>query len=373
MVSSTFIKSPNFRSQAAGQKKFIVLHWMVGNLRGTDSAFQRASYKVATHYGIEGDVIHQYVLEKDYAFASGTAYANRHGVAIEHAGGWLLPNGTRFKPSEATHETSAQLCAAISRSQGLGRLVLGQNVFGHNKFVATQCPGTLDMQWIVNRANQILGVGGGTPVTSAPAAPTGPALQVPVIGGITIDGVFGDQSQKALQRVLGVTVDGIWGNQSENALQRFLGVKVDGIFGSVSIKALQRHLGVTVDGDWGTQTTKALQTALGNGTFLKGKAAPGVVTPAPSAPASSNKVTVDGIWGDQSQKAVQAILGVTVDGIWGDESEKALQRKLGVPADGNFGPVSIKALQRKLGIHVDGDWGSQTTTALQKSINAGTF
>lgn len=84
---------------------------------------------------------------------------------------------------------------------------------------------------------------------------------------VLVDGVWGDQSQMALQRRLGVTVDGIWGDVSEKALQRFLGVADDGVFGPVSIKALQRHLGTTVDGVWGPVTTRRLQERLNAGSF----------------------------------------------------------------------------------------------------------
>lgn len=155
MVAVKWVGSRHFTPQTGIRKRHIDMHWMVGNLRGTDVAFN-GSRSASAHYGIENGVVHQYVNEKDYSYANGNTYANRYGVTIEHAGGWLLPDGSRMKPSAETHETSAHLCAEISRRWGLGNLVVGENLFPHNHWVATACPGTLDLAWIATRANQIL-------------------------------------------------------------------------------------------------------------------------------------------------------------------------------------------------------------------------
>lgn len=150
-----WIGSPNFRTQNGIQKKFIVMHWMVGTLAGTDKVFQSNTRKVATNYGIEGKKVHQYVKDKDYAFGSGTTYANKFGISIEHEGGQLLKDGTRKKPTKSTHDTSAELCAKIAREHGMGKLVVGENMFPHKKFVSTQCPGSLDLKYIADKANEI--------------------------------------------------------------------------------------------------------------------------------------------------------------------------------------------------------------------------
>lgn len=84
---------------------------------------------------------------------------------------------------------------------------------------------------------------------------------------LTVDGIFGPQTTKAMQWKLGVTTDGIFGPDTKRALQHYLGVPVDGDIGPVTVKALQRHVGAAQDGDWGPDTTKALQRALNAGTF----------------------------------------------------------------------------------------------------------
>lgn len=155
MLNITWVGTPNFRRLILRRKKFIVMHWMVGDLESTDKRFRDRKSRVSTQFGVEGARVHQYVHQKDYAFGSGTWYANRYGISIEHAGGWLDADGHRVKPSHATHETSAQLCARIARRWGWGELKVGKNVFRHSDFKATQCPGSLDVEWIVKRANEI--------------------------------------------------------------------------------------------------------------------------------------------------------------------------------------------------------------------------
>lgn len=152
---AVWVGSPNFHSQAGIAKRFIVLHWMVGTLSSTDARFKQATSQVSAHYGIEGTTVHQYVHEKDYAYACGNTDANAHGISIEHAGGYLA-NGKRVKPSTATHATSASLCADISTRWGLGKLTVGHNLFPHNHFYATECPGTLDLAWIASHANALI-------------------------------------------------------------------------------------------------------------------------------------------------------------------------------------------------------------------------
>lgn len=85
--------------------------------------------------------------------------------------------------------------------------------------------------------------------------------------GLTVDGVWGVLTTKALQDALKVTADGIIGPNTIKALQHHLGVTADGINGIQTHEALQKHLNVHVDGIWGPSTTTALQSRLNEGTF----------------------------------------------------------------------------------------------------------
>ena len=105
---------------------------------------------------------------------------------------------------------------------------------------------------------------------------------------ITVDGILGHESVKAMQKWLGTPVDGVVSGQADScvkyliacpigawqyskggstmvrALQRWLGVTADGYMGRETIKALQRRLGVAADGYLGKDTAKALQAYLNN-------------------------------------------------------------------------------------------------------------
>jgi LysM repeat protein len=171
--------SPNFRPQTGVKKEFIVFHWIVGSLNSATAIFQNAERRVATNYGVGEGKIHQYVQDKDYAFGSGTTFANKHGISIEHEGGWLLKNGNRKKPTKKTLETSAWLCAKIAREHKMGQLVPFKNAFPHSHFVSTGCPGTLDWKYICKRANEI-NAELAKPAPVAPVKPVEPAKPVVV-------------------------------------------------------------------------------------------------------------------------------------------------------------------------------------------------
>lgn len=85
---------------------------------------------------------------------------------------------------------------------------------------------------------------------------------------LTVDGVWGRNTTRALQRFLGVEDDGQIGDATRRALEKFLDTSQDGTWGRAERKGLQRKLGVEVDGQWGPQTIKALQRKL-NGDWRK--------------------------------------------------------------------------------------------------------
>lgn len=321
MPDITWIGSPKFYAQNGVAKLFITDHWMVGTLSSTDSAFN-GSRDASSTYGVGESEIHQYVNEKDYPFSDGNTYANQHTISIEHEGGYLLDDGTRKDPSPAVLELSAQLHADIARRHGWGSLAVGVNVFPHGHWVSTACPGSLNIDWIVARANELLGSGGGTITpTSTSNAPTS------------------NSSVAAIQTVLnghgyGLDIDGIPGPKTDAAIRDYQGKN-----------------GLVVDGIVGPRTWAALNGA-------------GV---------ASGGLTVDGSFGPRTVTALQQAIGATADGNFGPQSKAALQRKLGVTADGNFGPISTRALQNYLGVTADGSWGPVTTRALQTRLNNGTF
>jgi hypothetical protein len=88
----------------------------------------------------------------------------------------------------------------------------------------------------------------------------------PIVRGarppLIVDGQWGRNTTRALQRFLGVSDDGQIGEQTRKALQHHLGQTPDGSWGRVTRRDLQRDLRVSVDGQWGPETIRALQKRL---------------------------------------------------------------------------------------------------------------
>lgn len=105
-------------------------------------------------------------------------------------------------------------------------------------------------RWLRERANDLARADSAAP---APAAPQ-----------IAVDGSWGPQTTRALQRVLGTPVDGVISGQYPNAVTRAIpACDFSTRGGSTVIRALQRRLGVPADGYIGPETVSALQRYLG--------------------------------------------------------------------------------------------------------------
>lgn len=102
---------------------------------------------------------------------------------------------------------------------------------------------------------------------------------------------------------------------------------VDGIGGACTARAMQRFFGTPMDGVLSGQNRSC----------------------AKYYPAM--KAVEFGKGGSVCVKKMQKWIGVEEDGVWGKDTSKALQKKLGVEADGIFGPNSMKAWQKYLNEH----------------------
>lgn len=97
---------------------------------------------------------------------------------------------------------------------------------------------------------------------------------------------------------------------------------VDGVGGVATVKAIQKLFKVTQDGKI-TGQKKELSKYY-----------------------PSLKSVSYGTGGSATVKALQKWAGATADGVWGEGTSKKIQKKLGVKADGIFGTTSMKALQK---------------------------
>jgi len=114
-----------------------------------------------------------------------------------------------------------------------------------------------------------------------------PSIQNPKIVPVpplTVDGVGGNCTVRAMQRFLGTVQDGVLSGQNKNCSKYYPALKAVeyGNGGSACVKKLQKWLGIGQDGVWGKDTSKALQKKLG--------------------------VDADGVFGTNSMKAWQKYL-----------------------------------------------------------------
>jgi hypothetical protein len=154
-IKNVTIHRTNY-STSKSNKKGVVMHWMAGRMAGATARFQQPNQLASAHYGIANNEVVRWVKDNEIAYHTGVSKANIDYIGIEHEGGWLLGDNTRQKPSRGTHDTSAHLLANLSSKYGWGKLEYKKNVFKHSDFKATQCCGSLDVDYIINRANELI-------------------------------------------------------------------------------------------------------------------------------------------------------------------------------------------------------------------------
>ena len=216
--------------------------------------------------------------------ANGTSHSNRRGQSVQV----LIGDN---EPLTAGHRQGMR--EAVALIEGRRKGATGTQ-YGHRHWVGTRCPGPYVMGEIPVRAG-----------ASVPAVPSGGA-SVPA------------PSKPATKPKpsSGIAVDGRWGRETSKALQRFLKSKghavgaIDGRMGPKSWRALQEYLRAPYkDGKISRQSYR--HTELGNGIAPNGWEYTG----------RKSK-------GSQTVELLQKWAGADVDGTVGSGTVKALQRKL---------------------------------------------
>ena len=137
--------SPNFDNNRTTIDR-IIIHWFgEGTLESANSRFQNSTSKVSAHYGISDDKVYQWVKEENVAYHSGNYPMNQRSIGIEH------DSTPAYKASNTTYKTSVELVKAICQRYNIP--IDRQHIIGHNEVVATQCPGTMDIERIIREAN----------------------------------------------------------------------------------------------------------------------------------------------------------------------------------------------------------------------------
>lgn len=292
------ILTKHFTPGRAGRSiSSVVLHYNDGDL-SIDGCYDTWQTRQASaHYQVQSDgLIGQLVWDGDTAWHAGNLDANRRSIGIEHAN-----RGDSL--TDECIESGAHLVAAICAYYKLGRPQWGVNVFPHNHFSSTDCPGPLREgtsyhdRYMTRAAEwydaMVTGTQPGPPQQGGAPAPapsldlgdtswTGPRMLAEWQRqlGTTADGRLSNQSSynrtKVQVRIESGVYDGLYnahGSSMVRVLQSRLGTGVDGQMGPGTVKALQQWLndtvgaGLDVDGYYGPATSRAVGTALERGAF----------------------------------------------------------------------------------------------------------
>lgn len=137
----------------------ITIHHMAGIMSAEDCGylFQNPYRETSSNYGIgvNGE-IGLYVAEENTSYCDSNWVSNCTSITIENSNDSV---GGDWHVSDATLNSLIRLCADISKRNGLGLLVPGQNLTWHSMYAATTCPGDYlrsRMQYIADEANKII-------------------------------------------------------------------------------------------------------------------------------------------------------------------------------------------------------------------------
>lgn len=275
--------SPNYSSRNGAKIDRIAIHHMAGNLsvETCGSLFADGRREASSTYGIGSDGrVGQYVDESNAPWTTSSySQCDRYAVTIEVANDVL---GGNWHVSDKALAKLIELCVDICKRNGIPKLNYtgdkSGNLLMHCWFTATACPGPyLKTQFPLIAAAVNKRLGESTPK-------------------LDVDGIFGEDSTRALQKWLGTYADGELSGQLKTEKKYFPNIvscTYEGT-GSACIEALQKYLngkGFTcgeADGLLGQKTIKAWQSFLVKQGYNTGG--------------------IDGVFGPASAKAMQSYL-----------------------------------------------------------------
>ncbi len=311
--------SPFYTHNRNGQKinKIVIHTAATTDFDGIGRTFK--SDRVSAGYGVgRNQNVDQYVADVHAAWHAGNYEANMTSIGIESVNSTGAPN---WLVANETFDTLVELVRDLAKRHGLGKLVVGKNLFPHYVFRATACPTSLKnrLQELADRVN-----GSPSKPQPAPKPPTG---------------------KKTNEQIADEVMAGSWGNNPQrttnlkksgydpNAIQRLVNARYN-----MKSKPVATRPQVN-----STVVQRVLAGAYGNGDARK-----------------ANLIRA-GYNYDEVQRAVNAALGVkaktisrksdtaianeVIQGKWGNNPQRSakLQRA-------GYNPNAIQALvNRKLG------------------------
>lgn len=193
-LTSRTVWTQKFTPGRGGQRivRFIVHHTAGGTNQGNIDLLSTGVRDVSANYVLltTGELV-GIVPEEHRAWTSGSPQADNPSITCETVN---TAYGEPWPISEQQFEMLAQMAADFSKRYGWGRLDRVK-IIGHREVAATACPGTTiwgRLQWICDRANQILAGEGGTP----PKAPNPGGKTVTEVAMEVIRGDWGNGADR---------------------------------------------------------------------------------------------------------------------------------------------------------------------------------
>ncbi len=185
----------------------------------------------------------------NWSIATGNGY---YGGLQFSASTWRGFGGTRFASTanRATRDQQISIAQATLRAQGPGAWPVCSKKGGLTR---------------ANGAAVRVDTGGGSTAPPSRSGSTRPTAPTSKSGKkLAIDGSFGPNTTRAVQRWVGVSQTGSMSYGTRTALQRKVGVRADGDIGPKTIAALQSKIGTSRDGSsrLNSRTVRALQSYL---------------------------------------------------------------------------------------------------------------
>lgn len=157
-IASKTVPTRKYSSREGFTPKYFVLHHTAGGSNDGNEQLLSADngYEVSANYLSRTDGKVTSIVPEQYRAWTTGWNVDKEGITQETVNTTGAPD---WRVSQAQLENTARLVADCSRRYGWGKIKYGKNFFVHRNFFPTECPGPFIMsqiQWLENRANQIL-------------------------------------------------------------------------------------------------------------------------------------------------------------------------------------------------------------------------
>src|SRR5690625_2890954 len=243
-------------------KKFIVIHETANTRKGANAnAHARLqasgnSRSASWHYQVDDKEIVQSFDDNKQCWHAGNKHYNQNSIGIE-----ICVN------SDGNFKKAVDNAVKLTKHLMDKYKISVDNVIQHNQASGKNCPrylrsGAKGVTWSQFKA-KLSDKTSSKPKPSKPNKSTSKPSKT--TSKLTVDGKWGKDTTRALQRALGTPMDGILSGQVRNSVTNALygNTASFGSGGSTVIRALQRKVGSTADGLLGPNTVRKLQKHLG--------------------------------------------------------------------------------------------------------------